>query len=154
MQISWGWNVTWTCFHPWTFVFHFTVSCVLFRSYQRHQLDQQKHIQMCLGLRVLQKIHTHTHTGGALTDGFLLSESNVTLWRIQASCISSGWILHKAFGKLSSYEFEVVFLSVFVAMCLSIFVRVFFAFYMWLCTCMLCVCVWGQGLLNTAIFCR
>ncbi len=120
------------------------MSCVLFRSDQRHRLDQQKHIQMCPGLRVLQKIHTHTHTraGGALTDGFLLLESNVTLWRIQASCMSSGWILHKAFGKLSSYEFEVVFLSVFVAMCLSIFVRVFFCIlYVTLYLHVVCECV-------------
>lgn len=86
--------------------------------------------------------HTHTHTGGALTDGFLLSESNVTLWRIQASCMSSGWILHKAFGKLSSYEFEVVFLSMFVAMCLSIFVRVFFCIlYVTLYLHVVCECV-------------
>ncbi len=86
--------------------------------------------------------HTHTHAGGALTDGFLLLESNVTLWRIQASCMSSGWILHKAFGKLSSYEFEVVFLSVFVAMCLSIFVRVFFCIlYVTLYLHVVCECV-------------
>lgn len=107
-----------------------SLSCVLFRSDQRHRWPTKTHPNVPRA------------QGGALTDGFLLSESNVTLWRIQASCMSSGWILHKAFGKLSSYEFEVVFLSVFVAICLSIFVRVFFCIlYVTLYLHVLCVCV-------------
>lgn len=41
------------------------VQCSL-QIWPQHQLDQQKHIQMRPGLRVLQKIHTHTHTLKAL----------------------------------------------------------------------------------------
>ncbi len=89
--------------------------------------------------------HTHTHT-----------HTREALWQMDSCCWRVTWPYEgfkhhvwavdeyyiKHFGKLSSYEFEVVFLSVFVAMCLSIFVRVFFCIlYVTLYLHVVCECV-------------
>lgn len=120
------------------------VSSVLFKSDHSTNLTNRNTSKCAQGCESFRRC-THTHIKGTLTDGFLLSESNVTLWRIQASCMSSGWILHKAFGKLSSYEYEVVFLSVFVAMWLSIFDVCACVFLHSICdsvlACCVCLCV-------------